>query len=65
MLANADGKAITRGDLVDAISTGDGPISIRAVDILISRLRKKLDKKAILTISKVGYRCGWETVEEC
>ncbi len=64
VLANSDGKAVSRDDLVDAISAGDGPVSVRAVDILISRLRKKIDKKAIITVSKVGYRCGWEASEE-
>ena len=43
MLASAEGKVLTREDLVDAISTGEGPLSFRAVDILISRLRKKVE----------------------
>lgn len=60
VLANAEGKVLSRDTLVDAISTGDGPLSLRVVDILISRLRKKLDKEAIETISKSGYKCGWE-----
>lgn len=60
VLANAGGKVLPRDTLVDAISTGDGPLSFRAVDILISRLRKKIDKDAIITIPKAGYKCGWE-----
>lgn len=59
VLANADGNVLSRETLVDAISTGDGPLSFRAVDILISRLRKKIDKDAIRTIPKSGYCCGW------
>ena len=59
VLANADGAVLSRETLVDAISTGDGPLSFRAVDILISRLRKKIDKDAIRTVSGSGYRCGW------
>ncbi|MBF0195152.1 MAG: response regulator transcription factor [Magnetococcales bacterium] len=58
-LANADGKLFTRAALVDAISTGDGPISYRAIDILVSRIRKKLDKGVIVTVPNKGYKCGW------
>lgn len=60
ILAQADGKVQSRDDLVDAVSTGEGPINFRAVDILISRVRKKLgDKAAILTVPHIGYKCGW------
>lgn len=60
VLAQADGKVQSRDDLVDAVSTGDGPINFRAVDILVSRVRKKLgDKSALLTVPHVGYKCGW------
>lgn len=59
VLASADGKVQSREDLVDAISTGDGPLSFRAVDILISRLRKKIAKDAIETVPHVGYKCVW------
>jgi len=59
VIAQADGKVLTRDVLVDAISTGDGPASFRAVDILVSRVRKKLDKEAILTVPSSGYKCGW------
>lgn len=60
VLAEADGRVLTREDLVDAISSGEGPLSFRAVDILISRLRKKLQKEAIQTVPTVGYKSGWE-----
>ncbi|CCQ75229.1 response regulator transcription factor [Magnetospira sp. QH-2] len=59
ILAQADGRVISRDNLVDAVSVGDGPASYRAVDILVSRVRKKLDKGAILTEPHVGYKCGW------
>lgn len=59
LLAQADGKVIGRDILVDALAPGDGPASFRAVDILVSRVRKKLDKTAILTIPHIGYKCGW------
>lgn len=60
ILAEAGGKVFSRDDLIDAISPGDGPLSLRAIDILVSRLRKKLDKDAILTVPTVGYKSGWE-----
>jgi len=60
VIANAEGKVLSREDLVDAIATGEGPLSFRAVDIIISRLRKKLDKAAIETVPTVGYKGGWE-----
>lgn len=59
ILAEADGRVLRREDLVDAISPGEGPLSFRAVDILISRVRKKLDKAAIETVPTVGYKSGW------
>ena len=60
VLAQSDGKVRTRDELVVAVSTGEGPISFRAVDVLVSRIRKKLgDKAAILTVAHVGYKCGW------
>ena len=58
VLAQAEGKVLSRDILVDAVSTGDGPASFRAVDILVSRVRKKLDKEAILTVPNSGYKCG-------
>lgn len=60
ILASAGGKVLSRDTLVDAISTGEGPLSPRAIDILISRVRKKIDKDAILTIPRTGYKCGWD-----
>jgi DNA-binding response OmpR family regulator len=58
-LANADGRLFSREALVDAISTGEGLISFRAIDILVSRIRKKLDKGVIVTVPNKGYKCGW------
>ncbi|MBT5014295.1 MAG: response regulator transcription factor [Rhodospirillaceae bacterium] len=60
VLAQAEGRVLSREDLVDAISSGEGPMSFRAVDILISRVRKKLDKDAIQTVPTVGYKGGWD-----
>jgi len=64
VLAQADGKVLARDNLVDAVSTGDGPASFRAVDILVSRLRKKLAKEAILTVPNSGYKSGWAVVAD-
>jgi len=64
ILAQANGRVLSREDLVDAISSGDGPLSFRAVDILISRLRKKLDKAAIQTVPTVGYKSGWQASKD-
>ncbi|NKB55728.1 MAG: response regulator [Alphaproteobacteria bacterium] len=59
VLAQADGELLSRDTLVDAVSRGDGPASFRAVDILVSRVRKKLDKDVIRTVPNAGYKCGW------
>ena len=48
VLAQADGRVLSRYGLVDAVSNGDGPASTRAVDILVSRIRKKLQRDVIL-----------------
>ena len=64
VLATSDGKVLSREYLVDAISSGEGPLSFRAVDILVSRLRKKIDKGLIETIPLVGYKCAWEIVRD-
>jgi len=59
-LAQAEGKILSRDTLVDAIATGDGPESFRAIDVYISRVRKKFGKGVILTVPKSGYKCGWD-----
>jgi PAS domain S-box-containing protein len=58
-LAQAGGKILSRDVLVDAVATGEGPESFRAVDTLVSRVRKKVGKGAIVTVPKSGYKCGW------
>jgi len=59
VLAQAGGKILGRDVLVDAIARGEGPESFRAVDTLVSRVRKKLGKDAIVTVPKAGYKCAW------
>ena len=58
-LTQADGKILSRDVLVDAVAKGEGPESFRAVDTLVSRVRKKLRKQAIVTVPKAGYKSGW------
>jgi DNA-binding response OmpR family regulator len=60
-LARAKGRVLSRGQLADAVSGVDEPISERSVDVLISRLRRKVEKdpkepEVILTQPRYGYR---------
>ena len=60
-LLRAKGRVCSREQILDAVTVSTGPESERAVDILISRLRKRLNLednagKAIITIRGVGYR---------
>ncbi len=64
LLARADGNVLARKDMIDAISPGEGPISTRAIDILVSRIRKKVGKDVILTVPNAGYKCGWPVSDD-
>jgi DNA-binding response OmpR family regulator len=60
-LAKAPGRVLSRDQLLDAISKDDEEPSDRAIDITISRLRKKMEKnpkkpRIILTITGHGYK---------
>lgn len=60
-LLRAQRRVCTRAQILDAITVSAGPESDRAVDILVSRLRKKLGtecgaEKMIVTLRGVGYR---------
>lgn len=55
------GRVFSRELLIDACANADGPESDRAVDLLISRLRKKIETnpkepKIILTVKGFGYK---------
>jgi DNA-binding response OmpR family regulator len=58
---NAPNRVLSRDVLLDAINRGDdGPMD-RSIDVLISRIRKKIEKQPrkpehILTVPGVGYR---------
>lgn len=60
-LLRGNGRAYSRAQILDAVTETDGPESERAVDILVSRLRRKLDMTGnpgarIVTVRGVGYR---------
>jgi DNA-binding response OmpR family regulator len=61
-LLDADGRALTRDQLLDAIhGTGEGDVLDRAIDVYIKRLREKLEDdplepRYVATVRGVGYR---------
>lgn len=60
-LLRAQGRVCSRAQILDATTQSAGPESDRAVDILISRLRKKLNTEGdaatlIVTVRGIGYR---------
>ena len=61
-LIMAEGKAVSRQNLLDSIWGEDYFGDPRTVDVHITRLREKIDKdsKFILTVKGVGYR--WNRV---
>jgi two-component system torCAD operon response regulator TorR len=59
----ASGRAVTREMLLDATRAKNSEGSDRAIDVLVSRLRRKLESGAgpptvIVTVLGVGYRIG-------
>ncbi|MBT4490762.1 MAG: response regulator [Rhodospirillaceae bacterium] len=57
-LSNAEGLVVSRDTLVDTVYSGDGPATLRAINIVMSRLRKKLGKQAVVSVRGKGYKCG-------
>jgi two-component system, OmpR family, torCAD operon response regulator TorR len=62
-LLQAKGRAVTRDMLLDAIRQKNSDGSDRAIDVLVSRLRRKLESgegppTVIITVLGVGYRIG-------
>lgn len=60
-LASRVGKTFSRTELIDNIASLDGPENERAIDVTISRLRKKLEqdtKKPKILVTKKGF--GYE-----
>ncbi len=59
-LARNPGRVFTRKNLIDRVSSHDHDVSERTIDVLIGRLRSKIeltpkDPKIILTVHAVGY----------
>ncbi len=60
-LAQAHGRVLSRDQLLDAICKDDDVPTYRAIDIMVSRLRRKVEKnprkpRLILTITGHGYK---------
>lgn len=60
-LARHPGRTYSREELIDIFNDLDGPESNRAIDITISRLRKKIESdvknpEKILTVKGLGYK---------
>jgi two-component system, OmpR family, response regulator len=56
LLARAPGKVFSRDDILNQLRGHEAELYTRAVDIVISRLRKKLEPlEAIKTLRNVGY----------
>jgi len=58
LLAKKPGKVYSREQIIDSVSGVEGPESTRAVDICISRLRKKIEadpKKPTVLKTSVGF----------
>jgi two-component system torCAD operon response regulator TorR len=62
-LAEARGRALCRAELAEAVSPEGQAASLRSVDVLVSRLRRKLEAdpghpRLLLTVPGYGYRLG-------
>jgi DNA-binding response OmpR family regulator len=63
-LLDADGRALTRDQLLDAIhGTAEGDVLDRAIDVYVKRLREKLgddpvEPRYVATVRGIGYRAA-------
>lgn len=60
-LARSNGRVMSRHQLLDAAAHGGDPPSERAIDVLISRIRKKMEEnprapRMIVTVQGHGYK---------
>jgi DNA-binding response OmpR family regulator len=60
LLAKKRGSPVTRQALVDQVLEGDSDNAARALDVHVSRLRKKLGEAGalVVTVWGIGYRLG-------
>ncbi|MCC7166845.1 MAG: response regulator transcription factor [Rhodospirillales bacterium] len=58
-LARAPGRVLSRGHLLDAVSRSEESPTERLIDVLVSRLRKKTNRRDLIaTVPGLGYRFG-------
>lgn len=60
-LAMAKGRVLSRAQLIDAVGSPEDALTERSVDVLISRLRRKVEAnpqepELIITVPRYGYR---------
>jgi two-component system, OmpR family, response regulator len=59
LLASHPGKVFSRDDILNQLRGHDAELYTRAVDIIVSRLRKKLEPlECIKTVRNAGYTLG-------
>lgn len=64
LLARESGKVFTRDDILNHLRGHEVDLYTRSVDIVVSRLRKKLDPlDCIKTVRNVGYSLALQTVQ--
>jgi len=62
-LVRARGRVLSRGQLLDAVRHGADEVQPKLVDVLVSRLRKKIElhansRQVIVTVKGLGYKLG-------
>ena len=67
LLVRSGGRVVTRDQLIDAVSGTDRNPSDRTIDVLVSRLRRKMgdeggSPRLIMTEKGLGYRLGVDIV---
>ena len=57
MVLNRPGKTVAKQDLVDSLFTIENTVSVKALEIYIVRLRKKIENSGakIITLRGLGY----------
>jgi two-component system torCAD operon response regulator TorR len=68
LLVRSNGRVVTREQLIDVVSGTDRDPSDRTIDVLVSRLRRKMGENSaspslVLTEKGLGYRLGVEITE--